>query len=98
MKNIKTFKDFFNESVNSLIKTKQNSIDKTLNKFKKYKIGDIIKINLFDTNRYIDAEIVISPYWNDNEDWMQVIISYNNETWSAYWSLKDKEWKLKDKI
>ena len=98
MKNIKSFYEFINEGVLDLIKSDTKRKDKTIKKFKKYKIGDIIKLNLFDTNRSIDAEIVIEPHWNDNEDWMQVVVKYKDETWTGYWSVADKEWKLKDKI
>jgi len=98
MKNIKSFYDFINESISDLIKSNTKRKDKTIKKFKKYKLGDIIKLNLFDTNQFIEGEIVILPYWDDNEDWIQVVVKYKNETWTGYWSVADKEWKLKDKI
>lgn len=89
---LKSFEIFINEGISTLIKNKDNKISKSLKKFN-YSIGDKIRVNILNTNKYIDCEIILLPYWNDDEDWTEMIVKYRNMLIEIHWYTVDKKWK-----
>ena len=94
---MKWYKCFVNENIFDFLSKEKTIHDKRVKDIKNKK-GDIIKLNIMDTHKYINGEIVISPYWNEYEDWIEVVVKYGDKTVFGYWSVTDKEWKLKNDI